>query len=248
MTNNFKTIDEAICEYMDKRGRRTTTERGNNYWSASSLGRCKRYQILCRAGIITNGVTNYAWKNAAEDGHMGHAWRQHALQNVGVLIDMEQPIIDEELKFRGHFDLIVNLSGKLVLGDIKTQNSRAFKFRSRLPGRIDPHHRRQLAAYFYFLKRDKYPVLDSARLYYVNKNTGEREEFELYFDDAIFNDILDELKTLNYHWDTKILPKKEVSNFCRICQFAPLCRTLLNRKNTKIDHAIIQGSLQGTTK
>jgi CRISPR/Cas system-associated exonuclease Cas4 (RecB family) len=202
---------------------------------------------MCRAGILTNGATNYAWKNAAEDGHMAHAWRQYALQNIGCLIDMEQPIINEELKFRGHYDLIVNLSGKQVLGDIKTQNSRAFKARSRLPGRIEPQHKRQVAAYFYFLKHGKYPDLDSARLYYINKNTGEREEYELYFDDAIFNDILDELKSLNWHWDCGILPKKEVSRFCRLCQFGPLCKAMLNRKNTKIDHAI-QESLSGTIK
>jgi len=201
---------------------------------------------MCRAGIISNGIVNYSWRNAAEDGHMAHAWRQHALQSIGAMVSQEEAIIEPELKFRGHYDLIVELSGKLVLGDIKTQNSRAFKARARMPNRIDPCHQRQVAAYFYFLKKGKYPNLESARIYYVNKNTGEREEIELYFTRELFEDIVSELKTLNWHWDKGILPKKEVSSFCKICQFAPLCRDLLNRKDTKISHAV-QRSLSTTT-
>ena len=246
MKNNFSTIDEAICEYLDKCHAQVQTERGNDYWAASSLGKCKRYQVMGKSGIITNGTTNYSWKNAAEDGHMGHAWRQHAMNHVGVLVDMEKPITNEELRYRGHYDMIVNLNGKLVLGDIKTQNNRAYKYRSNFPYRIDPYHERQLGSYFYFLKNGDYPNLDSARLYYVNKNTGEREEFELFFTDDLFQSIIAELKSLNWHWDNGILPKKEVSNFCRLCQFAPLCRALLNRKDTKIAHAI-QRSLSETT-
>jgi len=238
MKNKFKTIDDAICEYIDSQNRRTTQSRGYDYWAASSLGKCKRYQVLCRAGVITHGKTNYSWKNAAQDGHAGHEWRQHALKEVGVLVSKEIPITDEDLHFRGHYDLVVWLNGKLVLGDIKTMNNRAYRARQRLPGGYDPCHKRQLGSYFYFLKRDVYPELHSARMYYVNKNTGERDEIELFFDDAFFKDIFGEIKSLNYHWDKGILPKKEVENFCRICQFKNLCTDLRNKKTIKIKDAI----------
>lgn len=238
MTNKFETIDDAICEYIDNQNRRTTQQRGNGYWSASSLGKCKRYQVMCRAGIVTNGKVNYAWKNAAQDGHAGHEWRQEALKVMNVLVSKELPIIDEKLCFRGHYDLVVMLNGKMVLGDIKTMNNRAYRARQRLPGGYDPCHKRQLGSYFYFLKRDVYPELHSARMYYVNKNTGERDEIELLFSDAYFKDIINELKTLNYHWDKQLLPKKEVDNFCRICQFASICKDLRNKKDTPLSHAV----------
>lgn len=247
MKNRFDTIDEAICEFIDRRSMRTTEKRGYDYWSASSLGKCKRYQVLCRAGVVTHGETNYSWKNAAQDGHSAHEWRQAALANVGILRSAELPIIDDELHFRGHYDFVIDLNGRLILGDIKTQNNRAFRARTRMPGRIDECHKRQLGAYFYFLKRDRYPNLAAARLYYVNKNTGEREEFEVYFEDGFFADIIKELKTLNHHWDIGILPKKEVSPFCKyICQFEPLCRAMLNRRDAKIKDAV-QRSLSPTT-
>ena len=247
MKNNFLTIDDAICEYIDNKSKRTTDTRGYDYWSASSLGKCRRYQVLCRTGITTEGKTMYKWKNAAEDGTAAHIWRQDALKSVGILVDMEKSITDETLHYRGHYDLIVNLNGKLVLGDIKTQNNRAFKARGRLPDKIDPYHKRQLGSYFYFLKRDVFPDLHSARLYYINKNTGEREEIEVYFDDKYFKEIIDELKTLNNYWKNKTLPKKELSYFCNICQFKPLCDELRSRKDTTIEDAI-QRSLPSKTK
>jgi len=247
MKNNFKTIDDAICGYIDDKSKRTTASRGYDYWSASSLGKCKRYQVMCRAGILTDGKVNYSWKNAALDGHAAHQWRQHALEKMGVLISKEIPIIDEELHFRGHYDLIVTLDGKLILGDIKTMNNRAYRSRQRLLGGYDPCHKRQLGAYFYFLKRDVYPDLHSARMYYVNKNTGEREEIELFFDDAYFKEIIDELKALNYYWDRQLLPKKEPGSFCHICQFEQMCKILRNRKDTPLKDAI-QRSLPATTE
>lgn len=238
MKNNFDTIDDAVCEYLDNKNGATVTERGYNYWSASSLGKCMRYQVLGRAAILTNGAVNYAWKNAAEDGHMAHAWRQHALHRVGILVDSEQEITDEDLHYRGHYDLIVDLNGILTLGDIKTQNNKAFKARSRMPDKIDPHHKRQLGSYFYFLRRDTYPDLKSARLYYVNKNTGQREEIEVLFEEPYLQDIINELKTLNLYWERRIVPKRDVTSFCRICQFRELCSVLHNRKDTTVDHAI----------
>lgn len=247
MKNNFKTIDEAICEYMDRKSKRTTKQRGYDYWSASSLGKCKRYQTLCRTGILTNGKTMYKWKNAAEDGTVAHIWRQNALQSVGVLVDKERSLIDEELHYRGHYDLVVDLSGKLVLVEIKTQNNRAFKARNRLPDKIDEQHRKQLCSYFYFLKRDVYAHLHSARLYYINKNTGERDELEVYFNDDDFKELIDELKTLNKHWEDGTLPKKELSYFCYICQFKTLCEELKSRKDTTRDYAI-QRSLPEKSK
>lgn len=247
MKNKFETIDDAICEFLDTSSRRTTQARGNDYWAASSLGKCKRYQTLSRAGAGKSGTINFAWRNAAQDGHSAHEWRQQALRDLGIMESAELPIIDEQLHYRGHYDLVVWLKGKLVLGDIKTQNNRAFRARSRMPGRIDPCHKRQLASYFYFLRRDVYPELSAAHLYYINKNTGEREEFKIYFERGFLTDVVNELKILNAHWDKGILPKKEVDNFCRICPFSDLCKDLLNRKNTKIEDAI-QRSLQQPIK
>lgn len=238
MKNNFETIDDVICDYIDQNNKSTSIARGHDYWSASSLGKCRRYQVMCRANIRTNGAVNYSWKNSAMDGHAAHTWRQEALQKMGVLVAAEDSITDEKLHYRGHFDMVVNLSGELIVGDIKTQNNRAFRARQRVDLGVDPCHKKQLASYFYFLRRDVFPELSSARLYYVNKNTAEREEIEVSFSEEYLKSVVDELKDLNYHWDNKLLPKKEVSTFCHICQFAPMCKVMKNRRDTPLSDAI----------
>lgn len=238
MKNSFETIDDVICDYLDQKNKQTAAIRGFEHWAASSLGHCMRYQVLNRAGVMTIGKTNYAWKNAAQDGHSAHVWRQTALYHMGVLVDSENAVFDEELHYRGHYDLIVNLSGKKVLGDIKTQNNKAFMKRSRLPDKVDPHHKRQLGSYFYFIRRDYHPDLHSARLYYINKDKGMREEIEILFEESYLLDIVKELKTLNLYWEKRILPKKEKESFCYICPHRVLCDDLRNRKDTTIDHAI----------
>jgi len=247
MKNNYATIDDAVCDFLDQSNRRTTQARGFDYWAASSLGKCMRYQTLNRAGVTSFGSVNYAWRNAAQDGHAGHAWRQAALESVGAMVSQELPIVDEGLHFRGHYDLVVNLNGKLIVGDIKTQNNRAFRARQRLPGGIDECHKRQLGSYYYFLKRDVYPDLAGAHMYYVNKNTGERDELKIFFERGFLTSIIDELKTLNSYWEKGVLPKKQTSSFCYICQHKPLCEALLNRKDTKRNDAV-QRSLQQTTE
>lgn len=247
MKNNFETIDDVICDYLDQKNKGVAQARGLDYWAASSLGHCMRYQVLNRSGIMSSGKPNYAWRNAAQDGHSAHVWRQLALEHMGVLVDSEKSITDEELHYRGHYDLVVDLSGKIVLGDIKTQNNKAFMKRSRLPDKVDPQHKRQLGSYFYFLRRDVFPALSSARLYYVNKDKGVREEIEILFEESYLMDIVKELKTLNLYWDKRILPKKEKESFCYICPFRDLCDELHNKKDTTIDYAI-QRSLYLKTK
>jgi len=247
MKNKFGTIDDALCDYLDTSNKQNKQRRGNDYWAASSLGKCKRYQILTRAGAVTYGAVNFAWRNAAQDGNSSHEWRQQALRDLGIMESAELPVVDEELHYRGHYDLVVWLNGKLVVGDIKTQNNRAFMARARMPGGIDPCHKRQLGSYFYFLRRDMYPKLSAAHLYYINKNTGVRQEYKIYFERGFLTDIINELKTLNTYWDKGILPKKEITSYCYICPFSDLCKKLLNKKDTKIKDAVQRSLQQPTT-
>jgi CRISPR/Cas system-associated exonuclease Cas4 (RecB family) len=228
----FKTIDDVICEYMDQKRKRVKKERGLSCWPASQLGKCKRHQFLNRTGIVTGGTSPYKWKNAAEDGHASHHWRQRAFKKMGVLVEEEGSVQDKELNYCGHFDAIIELEVGMVLLDIKTQNNRNYRARARMPEKAFDTHRRQLCSYFYFLKKHRYPDLKEARLYYVNKNTGERDELVMVFDDDEFEDLVKELRDLNCHWAEQTLPKRERTNFCHICAYSELCKAYGNVQGT----------------
>jgi CRISPR/Cas system-associated exonuclease Cas4 (RecB family) len=236
LNNSYNSIDEIICDYLDKKNAHTTKERGNDYWAASSLGKCKRLQFLSRkATEVSNGVP-YKWKNNAEDGHASHIWRQMAILKMGAMVAYEKEIIIEQLHFSGHYDLLVMLATGLSLCDIKTQGSKAYKARLKIPGHVPPEHKRQLGSYFIFLRK-LYPELKDARMYYINRDTGEREEIIILFTEEYLQDIITELNTLNNYWENDILPPREDSTFCKyVCRFYDTCIKLgdVSRKLPKV--------------
>ncbi|MBU2007486.1 MAG: Dna2/Cas4 domain-containing protein [Gammaproteobacteria bacterium] len=200
-----------------------TELRGKEYWAASGLGKCKRLQFLSRKSTAISNNIPYKWKNNAEDGHSSHIWRQLAIKQMGSMIEYEGEIIIEDLHYAGHFDLLVMLADGLTLCDIKNQNSRAFKSRQKIVGKILPEHKRQLGSYFVFLRK-LHPELKNARMYYINRDSGEREEIIVLFTEEYLKDIINEIKQLNHYWANNILPPKEVSGFCQyVCQFYDTC-------------------------
>jgi len=227
----YNSIDEIICDYLDKKNQHTAVQRGNDYWAASGLGKCKRLQYLSRKSTGISNSVPYKWKNNAEDGHASHTWRQLAIEKMGAMTAWEDEIIIEDLHYCGHFDLLVMLSDGLTLCDIKNQNSKAFRARNRLPDKITPEHKRQLGSYYVFLRK-KYPNIKNARMYYINRDTGERDEIIVIFTDEYLQEIIDELKLLNNYWAKDILPPKETSSFCKyVCKFYDTCNKLGDVQN-----------------
>ena len=251
--NKFESFDDIITSYLFQRGSDYTSEKGSKYWSASSLGKCMRYQALNRACIVMPGASpNINWKNNAEDGHLMHAWRQLAVSRMEALVDSEGEIIDDDLNYRGHYDVIAMLYNKaadrefMSVCDIKTMNNRAFRAMARI-NNVDPCHKRQVVSYWYFARKHLYPDLEDSRIYYVNRNTGERKEFVIQHPELLAPSIIDELNGLNEAWDSGLLPKRQTDTFCNLCQYASLCKQLKNSKNTKINDAI-QRSLSKETE
>lgn len=230
MTANkkYSSIDEIICDYLDKKNKHTTEQRGKEYWAASGLGKCKRLQFLSRKSTTISNNIPYKWKNNAEDGHSSHIWRQLAIKQMGSMVEYEGEIIVEDLHYAGHYDLLVMLADGLTLCDIKNQNSRAFKSRQKIVGKVLPEHKRQLGSYFVFLRK-LYPDLKNARMYYINRDSGEREEIIILFTEEYLKDIINEIKQLNHYWANDILPPQETSSFCKyVCQFYDTCNKLGN--------------------
>lgn len=242
----YKSVDELICDYLDAK-RSNYKPSKEVYWSASQLGKCLRHQVLNKLQLPSNDTMPYKWKNNAEDGNASHDWRQKAMELMGALVSQEETIKDEEYRFKGRCDAIVMLNNKMVLVDIKNQNNRGYRRRARLPNKIDDEHKKQLCAYYIFFKKHKYPALEEARMYYINRDTGEREEIIIHFSESFINETLSELKELQKHWVEDKMPKRTTSYFCRLCSFDSIC-TKLSRKKLSQVHEFIERSLSKEDK
>ena len=63
----------------------------------------------------------------------------------------------------------------------------------------------QLASYFFFAKK-KYKKLKDARIYYLDRGGGVRDEYVFEFSKETLEEPIKELKALNKYWEEKKLP------------------------------------------
>jgi len=206
----YESFDEVLRTYLLAQEKEAFEKRDNDWWWSSELGTCMRKQFLRRLGIKSK-EKHWRITFLAEQGKAIHYWIQKIVKDTGRLIAAEEEIKDEGLRFKGRFDLIVDLNGEdkphLSLVDIKTQRSEAFFRRAKDPeaAKVKEFQKIQLASYFLFARR-KYPDLKDARVYYLDRGGGVREEFVFKFKPEILKRVLDELALLNNFWSKKTLP------------------------------------------
>ena len=219
-TMKYQSLDEIIREYLLSQEKERAEKIDNDWWWASELGTCMRKQFLRRLGLPPK---QKEWRISflAEMGKSSHEWVINSARSMGCLIDHEGELRDEELRYKGRFDLIVDLNpGNLSdhyysLIDIKTQRPEAFFRRMRSPkgDRVKSFQKMQLASYFLFAKR-KYPNLKDARIYYLDRGGGVRDEYVFKFSKSMEDEVIKELKALNKYWEEKQLPPCSNSFVC----------------------------------
>jgi CRISPR/Cas system-associated exonuclease Cas4 (RecB family) len=161
----------------------------------------------------------------AYDGDGIHLKIQNIFKEQGILVEAEQSITDEDYHVKGKPDAVINLSTGLCLLDIKTQNQKAWARRKEDGKRtVVAGHRKQILLYKILLKKHRYPDLDDCRVYYINRNTGEREEFKLFFTDQEEKEIKEELTVLNEFFDKQEMPPCTCDpKNCPFCEYPEQC-------------------------
>ena len=223
----YKSIDEIIRGYFTAQDLARAKKVDNDWWWASELGTCMRKQFLRRLGL-TPKAKEWRMSFLAQFGNSSHEWIINALRNTGCLIASEEELRDEKLRYKGRFDAIVDMNPGVIgdpyysLVDIKTQRPEAFFRRKRSPEaeKVKRFQKMQLASYFYFAKlKPEFKFLKDARLYYLDRGGGVRDEFVFTFSQSMFDEVLKELNDLNGYWERKELPpcadEFVCSDYCR---------------------------------
>ncbi len=225
----YKSLDEILRAWIDKRQSDEKGKHSNDWWWASGLGMCRRKQFLRRLDIPVTEVKEYRISFLGEEGKAGHEWREKAVADMGVLVASEERLIDEVSRYRGRFDLLININNELVLVDIKTQRPEAFYRRAKLPvsQRVQWYQQMQLASYQYFASK-KYPDIKESRIYYFDRGGGVREEYAFRFGPKMFKAVVDELKALNDDWANHIWPEIGTTAKweCKYCSWKSICKSV----------------------
>lgn len=225
LKRRFQTFDAVLCTYIEESEDLKNLTIDNDWWFASELGRCLRSQVFRRLGAPKSQPINYAFKMLANDGIAAHNWREEAARKMNCILETETHIRDENLRYKGRFDLLAFLNNELYVIDIKTQNPKAFSIRKQKSEneKIEEFQKRQIGSYIYFMKR-RYPMLNKGLLYYYDRAYGEREEYIFELTDDLVDKILGELNMLNSHWaDNKIPVVKRPTWNCKFCPYKKIC-------------------------
>lgn len=256
---NFKSFDEVLRAFLDERDQ---SNHQNDYWWASELGSCKRKQFFRRLELIPTETKEYRIQFLGGDGSACHGWREEAAKKMGAVIESEGKIVDDDLKWRGRFDLLLVLNNKPVILDIKSQRSEAFFYRNkRSPAKkIDGAQKLQLASYIYFFNKHHSKTLEEfgfpkgtlvkeGRIYFVDRGSGERDEYVFKFKKKMFDKVVNELESLNQHWESKTIPQIEKSWLCRYCPYKSICKKVDGQEKLSINQLLkIYGQNKRKTK
>ena len=233
--NKFTSIDEILLKHLEDQQKADPHHRNNDWWYASELGRCQRKSFLRRLGLVKSNPIADRILFTFEIGNRMHDWIQEILGNYGVLVEKENTIIDEESHYRGRSDEVISLYDekakryKLVVADIKTQRGEAFFHRAKQQNKVKDFQKMQLASYYYFLKKKRYPKLEEGRFFFFDRSGGCRDEIIIKFTPEDIQKVVDELEALNKYWETQTIPPRcgtSTSWECKFCDHRKTCKEI----------------------
>jgi radical SAM protein with 4Fe4S-binding SPASM domain len=103
--NNSWSIQEfenAYLEFQMKRG-----DQKSDYWRGSDMGACARKRIYTRKGIQPTELITSRQHRTMDVGNLFHTKYQRFFKKLGILIEKEGEIVNEEYHFKGHFDALL---------------------------------------------------------------------------------------------------------------------------------------------
>lgn len=181
-------------------------------WSASSAGQCKRRQEFVYLGKKGTEPTTAA-RNIFRNGDYMHLRYQVAGLMDGWLLDVEVPVVIENMNVKGTIDGIC--SDEQVI-DFKSMNTN--QFRALEDPKYD--HKRQLHAYMRARERRH------SRILYEDKNNQEIKEFTVHWDADLDAMNVSDWRDMQHDMDNHVLaPPLPINDpQCNWCPFKRDCR------------------------
>lgn len=197
-------IRPAIDDYLRQKSLEVRSY--GDYWSASSAGYCYRKLMFERWGVPPVKKESDARKTRVfEAGHIFHRWVQEITEDAGLSIAQELEVQDDDIMVRGHIDDLVDIGGRLILYDYKTQHANAFTWQKGRP--ISHYHKMQAGTYLHMLRHNKaYKDLDEARILKISKDDLRLDENQLIWTKELDDEVCDYWNRLNDWWELQELP------------------------------------------
>lgn len=229
----------------------------------SSVGNCRRkitYQMMGYPGKVIPGQNLLIMDN----GTYFHHRMEDLFERMGILIAPELKLKDADLRISGRSDAIIwnflKKEGTVVPGDkeielykpitkedgteveelvykglasdvmiVEFKSIKSKNFEKYLP-KTKPkrEHEMQLQLYFYLTG------IREGFVYYENKDTQEQRYYHVVYNQAIVDEVVNDIRFVISHIDAGTLPPREFQPLdfqCRYCDFNSICYPKKNSYN-----------------
>lgn len=213
-------------------------------FSPSSLayesGTCPRRWVLAfRGKSESSDTTDSVGIATMANGTAAHERIQKALAASGILVDEEIEVKLTDPPVRGYVDVIVDIDGEHIVGEIKTTRQEAFVYRQS-SGKGAPYHMYQILLYMRILD------MEHGFLLYENKNDNTMLVIPVSMTDRNskhLDEALEWMRTVYKAYTDDDLPKRPFQRRNKICKNCPLynaCWEVAPEGNVKIDPMVVQ--------
>ena len=172
---------KAIDEYLQNRPK---DERSIHCFHPSSLHKSAKELYWHYLEGDNNQQFDSRILRIFDNGHYVHHRLQGYLSDIGILIQSEVFVKNEEYEIKGHTDGIIEINGIKGILEVKSMNSNQF-YSSHEP---KPEHLIQVNVYMFCTR------IPRACLLYECKDNQELKEFFTKYDENILNPVLEKIR------------------------------------------------------
>jgi len=220
-----KIIEDAYASYNEP------TERQKRSFAPSGIGfgkgKCPRYWYIAFDGATfeensdPQSIANMKTGIAAHD-RLGELLERSSLTLEG----LEVPLEHHDPPIFGYIDAVINRGGEVVIGEIKTTRTEAFRARQAKMSPPD-YHLIQILIYMYIRNAE------SGFFLYEDKNTHQILIMPVYMTEEnreYVEYVFDWMRTVKQSWKDRELPQIPFRSNSKICKDCPLRNTCFDRE------------------
>lgn len=202
---------------------RESQHRKKKSFAPSSIGyqhgTCPRYWHIAFSGAHFEEKAE-AWNIAVMgSGTDAHERIQTALEKSGTLEGKEVSLENDSPPIFGYIDVILNVDGERVVGEIKTTGADAFRYRS-TTGRPAPAHLYQILIYMKLME------LDTGFIMYEDRDSLQVAVVEVSMDDVhkeMVDDAFEWMEAVYNNWNSGgEIPKAPWTKRNKACRGCPV--------------------------
>jgi CRISPR/Cas system-associated exonuclease Cas4 (RecB family) len=226
--------------YDAYQGQRVTTEyKKKNSFAPSTLGyghgTCARYWRIAFDGADFTQETPALNIASMDNGTDSHTRIQAVMEKAGILKEKEREIRSLKPPIRGYADLILEVNGREIVGEIKTIKDQYFIVRKQ-EGQPSPSHLLQVLIYM------QVEGIDEGFLLYENKNDNELLAIPVIMSEKnqeYIEYVFEWMNNVYEVWKSREIPKRGYTKStwqCKGCPVLESCNLLDPKGDLKIDN------------